>query len=88
MKKDGELGGKDGQAGELNPDIPRPEESQVYCASIHAMEACSPAGVVIHIVSPGGERMKCNRLPLESCVILGGSWQDVGRLCASCKTMS
>ena len=36
------------------------------------MEACSPAGVVIHIVAPGGERMRCNRLPLESCVILDG----------------
>ena len=86
VKEDGGLGGGDGQAGELSLDTPRPEDPQVYCASRHAVEACSPAGVVIHIVAPGGDRMRCNRLPLESCVILGGSWQDVGRLCAKCKT--
>ena len=79
--------GEDGQAGELSIDTSRPEDPQVYCASMHAMEACSPAGVVIHIVAPGGERMRCNRLPLESCMILGRSSQDVGRLCVRCKTM-
>ena len=69
-EEDGGFGGGDGQAGKLSIDTP--EDPQVYCASMHAMEACSPAGVVIHIVAPGGERMRCNRLPLESCMILGG----------------
>ena len=71
VEKDGGFGGGDGQAGELSIDTPRPEDPQVYCASMHAMEACSPAGVVIHIVAPGGQRMRCNRLPLESCMIPG-----------------
>ena len=88
VEEDGGFGGGGGQAGELSIDTPRPEDPQVFCASMRAMEACLPAGVVIHIVAPGGERMRCNRLALESCMILGGSWQDVGRLCVWCKTMS
>ena len=88
VEEDGGFGGGDGQAGELSIDTPGLEDPQVYCASMHAMEACSPACVVIHIVAPGGERMRCNRLPLESCMILGRSWQDVCRLCVRCKTMS
>ena len=71
MEEDGGFGGGDGQAGELSIDTPRPDP-QVYCASMHAMEACSFADVVIHIVAPGRDRMCCNRLPLESCMILEG----------------
>ena len=79
VEEDEGFGGGDEQAGELSIDTPRPEDPQVYCASMHCMEACSHAGVVIHIVAPGGERMRCNRLPLESCMILGG----LGRTCVS-----
>ena len=49
------------------------------------MEVCSPAGVVIHIVAPGGERMRCNRLPPESCVILGGGGVLAGRRSLVCQ---
>ena len=85
VEEDGGLGGGDVHAGELSLDTPRPEDPRYTVPRGMLWRHVRP------LVAPGGERMRCNRLPLESCVILGGgrgSWQDVGRLCARVKTMS